>query len=103
MSEMVKCGWRNCDKELELIPGAAARYCTPSHKQRASAARNKKPSTPEQVAEHVWKSSGWTFAKVLERAEAIAEGHMTDPGAARTIMMQAMQKRIDNYFAELDA
>jgi len=39
----------------------------------------------------------------MQRAEEIAAGHLADHEATKTLMMNALRKRVDNYFADLEA
>jgi len=98
-----KCAWWNCEVEFETTPEVGKRFCSPSHKNRYRAAKNKHPSNMEAVSEHVWNSSGYTFAKAMQRAEELATGHHVDIEETKTLMMNALRKRVDNYFAELEA
>jgi hypothetical protein len=84
MSEMIKCGWRACQQQIEAITdsGAQRQYCSDRHKVKASAARTRKARAGTTAFRHmrVKQASGFAFAKMMEAAERVAAMHGYDPG-----------------------
>jgi hypothetical protein len=107
MSEMIKCGWRACQQQIEAITdsGAQRQYCSDRHKVKASAARTRKARAGTTAFRHmrVKQASGFAFAKMMEAAERVAAMHGYDPDVIKDEMVGAISRQIEIYRDKADA